>query len=327
MSENGIKRHVVGVDVSTELTTYAVVDLQGGIIAKQSLRTSDYSNVNEYVSALCEGIITLVEQNGGYENVRSVGVSAPSGNFVTGSMENAANMPWKGRVPLAAMLRDRLGLAVALGNDAHVTAVGEKAFGAAHGLRNFIVISFSHGGLGSCIFMDGHPYLGAEGYAGEFGHICINETGRQCNCGHHGCLEEYASARGLANTAQEIIQATGKKSLLQEVENITPQAIADACEQGDEVALETFRQVGRVLGGALATYASLIDPEAIILTGDMTLFSKWIIDVLRETFEANIFQNLKGKVNLLISPLNNSERDVLGASALAWEVKEYSLFK
>lgn len=327
MSENGIKRHVVGVDVSTELTTYAVVDLQGGIIAKQSLRTSDYSNVNEYVSALCEGIITLVEQNGGYENVRSVGVSAPSGNFVTGSMENAANMPWKGRVPLAAMLRDRLGLAVALGNDAHVTAVGEKAFGAAHGLRNFIVISFSHGGLGSCIFMDGHPYLGAEGYAGEFGHICINETGRQCNCGHRGCLEEYASARGLANTAQEIIQATGKKSLLQEVENITPQAIADACEQGDEVALETFRQVGRVLGGALATYASLIDPEAIILTGDMTLFSKWIIDVLRETFEANIFQNLKGKVNLLISPLNNSERDVLGASALAWEVKEYSLFK
>ena len=327
MSENGIKKHVVGVDVSTELTTYAVVDLQGGIIAKQSLRTSDYSNVNEYVSALCEGIITLVEQNGGYENVRSVGVSAPSGNFVTGSMENAANMPWKGHVPLAAMLRDRLGLAVALGNDAHVTAVGEKAFGAAHGLRNFIVISFSHGGLGSCIFMDGHPYLGAEGYAGEFGHICINETGRQCNCGHRGCLEEYASARGLANTAQEIIQATGKKSLLQEVENITPQAIADACEQGDEVALETFRQVGRVLGGALATYASLIDPEAIILTGDMTLFSKWIIDVLRETFEANIFQNLKGKVNLLISPLNNSERDVLGASALAWEVKEYSLFK
>lgn len=327
MSEKGIKRHVVGVDVSTELTTYAVVDLQGGIIAKQSLRTSDYSNVNEYVSALCEGIITLVEQNGGYENVRSVGVSAPSGNFVTGSMENAANMPWKGHVPLAAMLRDRLGLAVALGNDAHVTAVGEKAFGAAHGLRNFIVISFSHGGLGSCIFMDGHPYLGAEGYAGEFGHICINETGRQCNCGHRGCLEEYASARGLANTAQEIIQATGKKSLLQEVENITPQAIADACEQGDEVALETFRQVGRVLGGALATYASLIDPEAIILTGDMTLFSKWIIDVLRETFEANIFQNLKGKVNLLISPLNNSERDVLGASALAWEVKEYSLFK
>jgi glucokinase len=327
MSENGIKRHVVGVDVSTELTTYAVVDLQGGIIAKQSLRTSDYSNVNEYVSALCEGIITLVEQNGGYENVRSVGVSAPSGNFVTGSMENAANMPWKGHVPLAAMLRDRLGLAVALGNDAHVTAVGEKAFGAAHGLRNFIVISFSHGGLGSCIFMDGHPYLGAEGYAGEFGHICINETGRQCNCGHRGCLEEYASARGLANTAQEIIQATGKKSLLQEVENITPQAIADACEQGDEVALETFRQVGRVLGGALATYASLIDPEAIILTGDMTLFSKWIIDVLRETFEANIFQNLKGKVNLLISPLNNSERDVLGASALAWDVKEYSLFK
>jgi glucokinase len=327
MSENVVKRHVIGVDINTEQTTYAVVDIQGGILAKESFRTSDYPNVNEYVTVLSEKIIALVEQNGGYESVRSVGVSAPSGNFVTGSMENASNMPWKGHVPLAAMLRDRMGLAVALGNDAHVTAVGEKAFGTAHGFRNFIVISFSHGGLGSCIFIDGHPYLGTEGFAGEFGHICIDENGRQCNCGHRGCLEEYASARGMAKTAKEIIQTTGKKSILQEVEEITPQVIADACEQGDEVALETFQQTGRFLGSTLATYASLLDPEAIILTGDMTLFSKWIMDVLRESFEANIFQNLKGKVKILISPLNNSERDALGASALAWEVKEYSLFK
>ncbi|MBQ9232194.1 MAG: ROK family protein [Prevotella sp.] len=327
MNENVIKRHVVGVDISTELTTYAVVDILGGIIAKESFPTFDYPNVNEYVTVLSEKIITLVEQHGGYESVRSVGMSAPSGNFVTGSIENASNIPWKGHVPLAAMLRDRLGLAVALGNDAHVTAVGEKTFGAARGLRNFVSVSISHGGVGSCIYLDGHAHLGAEGFAGEFGHICVKEHGRQCSCGLHGCLEEYASARGLVKTVQDILQETGKTSVLQQLETISLQAIADACEQGDEVALETFRRTGVILGKALATYASLADPEAIILTGDLTLYSKWIMDVVKESFEENVFHNLRGKVSILISPLNNSERDVLGASALAWEVKEYSLFK
>ncbi len=326
MNNNIIKRHVVGVDVSTDLTTYAIVDVQGVILAKESFPTSDYPNVNEYVSVLSEKILMLVESNGGYESVRSVGISAPSGNFLTGSMENAANMPWKGHVPLAAMLRDRLGLAVALGNDAHVTAVGEKVFGAARGLSNFVVVTISHGGLGSCVFIDGHPHLGSEGFAGEFGHICINENGRQCSCGRRGCLEEYASARGLAKTVRELIR-NGRTSILQDTEDLTPQAIADACEKGDEVAIEAFQTTGRILGNALATYASLVDPESIILTGGMTVYSKWMLDVMKGTFEANIFQNLKGKVKIVNSPLNNNERDVVGASALAWEVKEYSLFK
>jgi glucokinase len=293
--------------------------MQRGILAKETFPTSDYLNVNEYVSVLSEKIIAFVEQHVGYESIRSVGVSVPSGNFITGSMENASNMPWKGHVPLAAMLRDRLGLSVALGNDAHVTAVAERAFGAAHGLSNFIVVTISHGGLGSCIFLDGHPHLGAEGFAGEFGHICIYEDGRQCSCGHRGCLEEYASARGLVRTVREIIEE-GRDSSLKDKGELTPQLVAVACEQGDEVAIEAFKRTGRILGGALATYASLVDPEAIILTGDMTAYSKWMMGDLKETFESNIFQNLKGKVNITISPLNNGERDVLGASALAWYV-------
>ena len=207
-----------------------------------------------------------------------------------------------------------------------MTAVAERAFGAAHGLSNFIVVTISHGGLGSCIFLDGHPHLGAEGFAGEFGHICIYEDGRQCSCGHRGCLEEYASARGLVRTVREIIEE-GRDSSLKDKGELTPQLVAIACEQGDEVAIEAFKRTGRILGGALATYASLVDPEAIILTGDMTAYSKWMMSDLKETFESNIFQNLKGKVNITISPLNNGERDVLGASALAWYVKEYSLFK
>ena len=190
-----------------------------------------------------------------------------------------------------------------------------------------MVVTISHGGLGSCIFLDGHPHLGTDGFAGEFGHICVIENGRPCSCGHRGCLEEYASARGLAETVREMMDTEGKDSILKDINTLTLQVIADACEKGDEVAIEAFQRTGRYLGNALATYASLVDPEKIILTGDMTTYSKWMMDVLKQSFETNIFQNLKGKIDIIISPLNNSERDVLGASALAWEVKEYSLFK
>ena len=328
MDEHKIKRHVIGIDISTELTTYAIVDLQGSIVAKESFPTTDYTNVAEYVTILSDKIITMVEKNGGYESIRSVGVSAPSGNFLTGSMENASNMPWKGHVPLAAMLRDRLGLAVALGNDAHATADGEKSFGAARGLRDFVVMTVSsHGGVGSCIYIDGRPHLGASGFAGEFGHLCLIENGRQCTCGRKGCVEEYTSARGLVETVHEVISETGKSSLLSGKETFCIKDVADACEQGDEVAIEAFRRTGEYLGMGLAVYASLIDPEAIILTGDMMVYDKWLMDTVRQTFDAHIFQNLRGKIELLISPLNNNERDLLGASALAWDVKEYSLFK
>ena len=152
-----IKTRVVGIDIRETKTTYALVDVRGEIISQDYFSTLDYPNVSDFVTELSERIVMLVEENGGYETVRSVGISAPSGNFLTGCIENAANMPWKGVVPLAAMLQDRLGLAVALANDAHITALGEKAYGSAHGMKDFIIISISHGGLGSCIFINGQP--------------------------------------------------------------------------------------------------------------------------------------------------------------------------
>lgn len=325
MSENTIKTRTVGVDIGTTQTTYAIVDLRGNIIAKDSFETFSYPNVDDYASVLSEKIIMLLEANGGYESVRSVGVSVPSGNYVTGCVENAANLPWKGHIPLAAMLRDRLGLAVALGNDAHVTAVGEKAYGAAHGMRDFVVVQFGHGGLGSCVYANGQPHLGLDGFAGELGHTCVVENGRLCSCGHRGCLEEYVSMRGLVTTTREILQT--KSSAILDPDHLTPQTVADACEKGDEVALEAFRQAAEFVGVALANYASIVDPEAIILTGEMMEYSRWMLDTIQKSIEEHVFQNLRGKVKLIVSPLDNKERDILGASALAWKVKEYSLFK
>ena len=322
-----IKTRVVGVDIREVRTTYAVVDIRGEIIAMDYFMTMDYPDISDYVSALSEKIIMLVEENGGYEMIRSIGMSAPSANFMTGCIENAANMPWKGVVPLAAMLRDRLGLAVALANDAHVTALGEKAFGSAHGLKDFVVVSISHGGLGSCIFMDGKPHLGVNGFAGEVGHSCVEVGGRECGCGRRGCLETYCSAKGLVRTVEELLKAEELPSALKGLKNISVQTVAYYCDQGDQVAIEAMRRLGFMLGLGLANYASILNPEAIILTGDMMQAGKWLLKPMRKSFDEHVFHNIQGETRLLVSILKEGERDVLGASALAWDVKEYSLFK
>jgi len=322
-----IKTRVVGIDIRENRTTYAVVSVRGEIIAQDHFRTSDYSEISEYVSALAENVLSLVEENGGYETVRSVGISAPSANYLTGCIENAANLKWKGVIPLAAMLQDQLGLAVAVANDAHITALGEKAYGSAHGMKDFIIVSISHGGLGSCIFTNGLPHLGFNGFAGEVGHTCVEVDGRQCGCGRRGCLETYVSDRGLVKTAEEEIAKSKEPTLMSELDELNINTIVDCCEIGDRVAIETFRRVGSMLGVGLANYASVINPEAIILTGDMMAAGKWLLKPMRQAFDEHVYRNIRGKVRILVSILKEGERDVLGASALAWDVKEYSLFK
>ena len=326
MEEYQIKTKVVGVDISNESTTYAIVDIRGNILAEEHFLTSDYPDVNNFVTALSDKIVTLVEANGGYETIRSIGVSSPSASSVSGCIENAANLPWKGIVPLSAMLRDRIGLAVGLSNDAHVSALGEYTFGSAHGMKNFIILSLGVG-LGSCFFSAGDDHTGHNGYAGEFGHTCVVNHGRKCGCGHEGCLEAYAGAQGIINTAKEVMAESDKPSLMRELDKISPRTIKECCDQGDELAIEVYRRTGEMLGLGLANYASIVDPEAIILTGGISHAGNWLLDPTLESFEDHVFGNLRGKVKILVSRLDDRERDVLGASALAWSVPEYSLFK
>ena len=297
-----IKKRVIGVDISLEETTYAIVNAKGEILVKDSFPSENYPNANDYISTLCERILMMVESNGGYESIRSVGVSCPSANFSTGCMENSPNMPWKGIIPIGPMMRDRLGMAVAVANNAQVIALGEHAFGCARGMHNFVVITLGSG-MGSCIFSNGLIHKGSDGYAGEVGHTCIVRNGRLCGCGHKGCLETYTAAKGIVVTA------------------------AKYCNQGDELAIEVFRRTGFMLGLGLANYASVVNPEAFIFTGGIAKAGDWLLDPMQETFEAYVYKNMKGKTKFLVSELDEDNHDVLGASVLAWEVKEYSLFK
>jgi glucokinase len=327
MYQKTIKDRVVGIDISKLTTTYAIVDIRGNILAKDQFPTVDYPDVNDYVAVLSEKLVTFMLENDAIDKVRSVGISAPSGNFKTGCMENSPNMPWKGVIPLAAMLRDRLGLAVAVANDGHVIGLGEQQYGSAHGLSDFAIVTIGHG-LGCSVFSNKMPHLGSNGFAGEFGHTCAVDGGRQCECGLKGCLETYVAAKGSILTAKELLEKNPyEQSLLRDCERLTPKIIADYCNLGDNIAIETFRRTGYMLGISLANLAAVIDPEAIILSGGIAKAGKWLLDPLEESFADHLFHNIRDKVKIIVSNINSRDRDVLGASALAWEVKEYSLFK
>ena len=245
MQSTTIKKHVIGIDISNEQTTLAIVDVRGNIIAQSYFPTSTYPDISQFVARLTEEVITLAEAHVGYENIRSIGISCPSASMISGCIENAPNLPWKGMVPLQAMLRDRLGLAVAISNDCHVAALGEKIYGSAHGMKNFIVICLGVG-VGSCFYSNGVTHEGVDGYAGEIGHTCVVDHGRKCSCGLEGCLEAYAGANGIVLTAQEVMAESDKPSLLRDMEHLSPRTIKECCDQGDELAIEVFRRLGNV---------------------------------------------------------------------------------
>lgn len=326
MKEPVMKSKVVGVDISSERTSFAIVDVRGNILAEDQIETLKFPDINQFVTELSEKIVMLVEANGGYETIRSIGISCPSASSKQGAIVNSPNLPWKGIVPLAAMLRDRIGLAVGMANDCHISALGEKEFGSAHGMKDFIVVHLGVG-LGSCFFSEDHEHTGFGGFSGEVGHTCIVDHGRRCACGKEGCLEAYVGANGIVQTARELMAESDEPSLLRDHTLLTPKVISECCDKGDKLAIEVFRRTGYMLGIGLANYASIVNPEAIILEGGVSKAGKWILDPMYDSFEEHVFSNIRGNVKIMVSKLSDKERDVLGASVLAWDVPEYSLFK
>ena len=326
MIDNNFKTKVIGVDIRVDRTVYALVNIRGEVLARDEIVTSDYPVISDFVTKLSEKIVLLMEANGGFDSVRSIGISAPSGNFHTGCIENSPNLPWKGIVPLAAMLRDRMGLAVAVDNNANVIAMAEHAFGAAHGLKDFVLVNLGSG-MGSCIYSKGVIYQGTNGFSGEIGHTTYIAGGRQCGCGKQGCLEAYTASKGVLQTAKEVLEEYDTPSLMRQSQQLTVKQIVEFCHEGDQLAIEAMRRTGHALGVGLANYASLFNPEAIILSGAVSKAGKWLLEPTDEAFEEHVFHNMKGKVKLVCSLYEDRELIVLGASVLAWTVKEYSLFK
>lgn len=314
------KPYVIGLDMGGTNSVLGVVDARGHVLARTSIKTQAFRDINDYVNALYEEAIKIIEPLGGMELVRGIGAGVPNGNYYTGYIQDAMNLPWQ-TVPFAQIMSERFGLPCKVTNDANAAAMGEMTYGAARGMKNFIMITLGTG-VGSGIVVDGKVVYGHDGFAGELGHTCAvrGEGARACNCGKMGCLEAYASATGVARTAREIIAKSTKDTMLRQldVDAITSKDVYDAAEKGDEVAKEIFDYTGTILGQQLADFIAFSAPEAFVLFGGLTKSGHWIKDPVEKAMNDNVLPLWKGKVQLLFSNLKEADAAVLGASALAW---------
>lgn len=321
------KPYVLGIDMGGTGTKFGIVDARGNVLKSASIPTPDYPDINDYCDVLCAEMKKLADEFGGLDQVRGVGAGTPNGNYYTGCIEYAPNLPWKGLVPFANLISERMGIPCRITNDANAAAMGEMTYGAARGMRNFIEITLGTG-VGSGIVIDGKVVYGHDGFAGELGHTKIvhGPEGRQCGCGQKGCIEAYASATGVARSAKEIVSNSSKETLLRnlDIDHITSYDVFKAAEAGDEVAKEIFEFTGRLLGQKLADFVAFSAPEAIILFGGLTKSGHWIMDPIVAAMNENVLPIWKNKVKVLVSTLKDSDAAILGASSLAWDVEALS---
>jgi glucokinase len=316
------KPYVIGMDMGGTNTVFGIVDARGNVLSKSAVKTGTHQDINLYIDDISVELNKLIDDAGGISKIKGIGVGAPNGNYYTGNIEFAPNLNWKGVIPFSNLMSEKFGIPTVLTNDANAAAIGEMTYGAARGMKNFIMITLGTG-VGSGIVIDGKLVYGHDGFAGELGHTCsVRNNGRQCACGKTGCLETYASANGVARTAREILETRKDDSLLRNIpaESITSKDVHDAALQGDMVALEIFEYTGKILGEALSDFVAFSAPEAIVLFGGLTKSGDYIMRPIVEHMEKNLLAIWKGKVKVLFSDLKEADAAILGASALAWEI-------
>ena len=316
------KSYVIGLDLGGTNSVFGIVDSRGEIKATTAIKTGGFLTADAYVDACVEALNPIIEQVGGIETIKALGIGAPNGNYYNGTIETAPNLPWAHDivVPLADMFSQRLGVPVALTNDANAAAIGEMTYGVARGMKDFIVITLGTG-VGSGIVTGGHLLYGSNGFAGELGHVTmVRENGRICGCGRKGCLETYCSATGVARTAREMLLKDSRPSLLREMnpDDITSLDVSIAASKGDELAKEIYEFTGHMLGEACADFAAFSAPEAFVFFGGMTKAGDLIMDPIRKSYKEHVMPIFRN-AQFLISGLDGSSAAVLGASAVGWE--------
>ncbi len=323
-SDVTMKPYVIGLDLGGTNSVFGIVDSRGDIKATTAIKTQGYKDVNDYVDAAVDALQIIIDQVGGIDKIKAMGIGAPNGNYYNGTIEFAPNLEWgrNGVVPLAKLFSDKLGIPVGLTNDANAAAIGEMTYGVARGMKNFIVITLGTG-VGSGIVVNGQLVYGCDGFAGELGHvIMVRENGRPCGCGRTGCLEAYCSATGVARTAREFLATSDEPSLLRELDPdaITSYDVSVAASKGDALANRIYTFTGKMLGEACADFAAFSSPEAFIFFGGLTKAGDLLMNPIKEAYEKNVLNIFRDKAKFLVSGLDGSSAAVLGASAVGWDL-------
>ncbi len=317
------KPYVVGVDVGGQTTKMGIVDMRGQVLSQTVIRTDTHTEVDKYIDDVVEALDKIINESGTAGKIRGIGVGAPNGNYYTGTIENAANIAWGSNrtINFSELLSARTGgMKVALTNDANAAAVGEMTYGAARGMKNFIMITLGTG-VGSGIVINGEVVYGHDGFAGELGHTCaVRNNGRLCNCGKTGCLETYCSATGVARTAREWLTLSDEPSVLRSLDSISSKDVYEAAKEGDRLALKIFEFTGKMLGQSFADFVAFSAPEAIVLFGGLARAKEYLYQPILDSMNANLLDIWRGKIKIVFSQLKESDAAILGASALAWEL-------
>jgi glucokinase len=315
MSSQG-KNQSIGIDIGGTNISIGAVDKFGGILKQWSLKMKDCPTIEIFLDKVDACIGEYIATN--KAEILGIGVGAPNGNYYTGTIDFAPNLPWRGQIPLVDILTKKFDRRVVLTNDANAAALGEMIYGAAKGMRDFVMITLGTG-VGSGFVANGELIYGHDGFAGELGHTNAVRDGRQCNCGKKGCLETYTSATGIVRTVHEYLAKDDTPSALRNLTTVSSKDIFDAAIAGDKLALEIFDFTGKILGQSLADVVAITAPKAIVLFGGLAGAGKYIFEPTKKYMEENLLAIWKGKIRIIASELKESDAAVLGASALAWE--------
>lgn len=313
----------IGIDIGGTNTEIGVVSRHGSCTKKARLATQHFAEVQDFIAAIGTTVHGLIEAQG-ITAISGIGIGAPNGNRPRGTIEYAPNLPWHGVIPLAEQLRQALACPVILDNDANTAALGERCFGAARHLRDFIMVTLGTG-LGSGIVIGGQLIHGSDGFAGELGHTQIIPDGRPCACGRRGCLERYASAPGLVTTTVQLLQGTEKPSSLRAAAELglTGPQIAAAARAGDEIARHAYALTGRYLAMGLANAVAITNPEAVILAGGPVQAGPLLLDPTRAALRECLHNLYRDKLRLTVSALQAENAGLLGAAASVWALEHH----
>ncbi len=311
---------VLGMDIGGTNADFAFIDLEGNILYKSNVPTSDFDTPNSLVQVIRKRTNEALLAMKGEFVIRAIGIGAPNGNYYRGTIEFAPNMSWKGIIPLAEYFKMAFGVPCFLTNDANAAAIGEMMYGNAKNVNDFIIITLGTG-LGSGIVANGRLVYGHDGFAGELGHVIVKEGGRQCGCGRKGCLETYASVTGIKRTVVRLLEGGQYKSELEDItfNQLSGRQISKAALNGDQLAMDAFTITGDILGKALANFVAFSSPQLIVLFGGLAQAKDLIIKPTKESMERNILKIYKSKVPIVLSGLKGNEVALLGAAALAWK--------
>ena len=317
-----MQKLAVGIDIGGTNTVFGLVDKEGNCLVQDSIFTKQFDNFDDFVKVLAEKIKSLSQKLHFKFELIGAGVGAPNANYRDNSIEEASNLPWKGKLQLGDLLKRELNIPVYVTNDANAAAVAEMIFGGAIGMKHFMVLTLGTG-LGSGIVIDGELLYGYSGFAGELGHVIVRPGGRHCGCGRLGCLETYVSATGIKRTVSKLFAKHHDKSELRNLpfNKMSARRLADAAYAGDKIALESFEFTGRILGLALANVVALNNPEVIFLSGGLAKAGDLILKPTQYHMDDNLLSVLKGKTKVELSKIQGNS-GLLGAAALVWKVLE-----